>query len=246
MSKFTVMATWDDVPHLTEEDKKELWNSIPPYQRDARTKGIPQLGAGAIYPIAEDEILVEPFELPRYWPRCYGLDVGWNWTACVWAAWDQESDRVYYYSEHLRSGAEPAIHAAAIKARGDWIPGVVDPAARGRSQIDGQRLIDLYTDLGLFLAFADNSVEAGIMTTWERLSDGRLKVFNSLLNWRAQYRMYRRDEKGKIVKKDDHLMDASRYLNMSGLALAGLPPPSESDAFMASIDDRTRSFTTGY
>ena len=28
MSKFVVMATWDDVPHLTDAVKKELWDSI--------------------------------------------------------------------------------------------------------------------------------------------------------------------------------------------------------------------------
>jgi len=27
---------WDSAPHLMESQKKELWASIPPYQRDAR------------------------------------------------------------------------------------------------------------------------------------------------------------------------------------------------------------------
>ena len=36
-----VTATWDDAPHLTKEQKDELWASIPPYQRDARAKGVP-------------------------------------------------------------------------------------------------------------------------------------------------------------------------------------------------------------
>jgi hypothetical protein len=43
--KFTVMATWDDAPHLDEKTRAELFASIPAYQRDARTKGIPQLGS---------------------------------------------------------------------------------------------------------------------------------------------------------------------------------------------------------
>ena len=81
MSKLVVGATWDDVPHLSAEQKAELWGSIPPYQRDARSKGIPQLGSGAIYPVPEAEIVVDPFEIPLHWPRGYGLDVGWNRTA---------------------------------------------------------------------------------------------------------------------------------------------------------------------
>ena len=71
MSKYVVMAGWDDVPHLDEQAKKDLYASIPPYQRDARSKGIPQLGSGAIYPVPESEIVCKPFEIPRYWPRCY-------------------------------------------------------------------------------------------------------------------------------------------------------------------------------
>ena len=66
MSKLVVGATWDDVPHLSPEQKAELWGSIPPYQRDARSKGIPQLGSGAIYPVPESEIVVDPFGARRH------------------------------------------------------------------------------------------------------------------------------------------------------------------------------------
>ena len=57
-----------------------------------------------------------------------------------------------------------------------------------------------------------------------RLSTGRLKVFKTLPNWLAEFRIYRRDERGRIVKENDHLMDASRYLVVSGLNLAVLAP----------------------
>jgi len=245
MSKFVVMATWDDVPHLTAQDKADLWNSIPPFQRDARSKGIPQLGSGAIFPIQEEEIKVDPFKLPREWPRVYALDVGWNKTAAVWGAWDRDSDIIYLYSEWYRSQAEPAVNAVGIKSRGDWIWGVIDPSARGRSQVDGGRLIDEYVQLGLNLDFADNSVEAGIMTVWERLSDGRLKVFSNLSEWFGEYRIYRRDEKGKIVKSKDHLMDCTRYLVMSGLPHAITEPFKTAD-YESAWADRTRSAVTGY
>jgi hypothetical protein len=58
-------------------------------------------------------------------------------------------------------------------------------------------------------------VEAGLYEVWQRLSTGRLKIFNNLSSLRTEYRMYRRDDDGKIVKKNDHLMDAMRYLVMS-------------------------------
>ena len=211
-TKYVVMATWDDAPHLTEQSKKELWNSIPPFQRDARSKGIPQLGAGAIYPVPETDLLVDPFAIPAHWPRGYGMDVGWNCTAAVWGAHDRQTDTLYLTHEHRRSQAEPSVNAFGIKAPGDWIPGFIDPASRGRGQKDGSQLLYDYQQLGLKLQIADNGVESGLYSVWNRMSTGRLKVFRSMQNWLQEFRLYRRDEKGHVVKANDHLMDATRYL----------------------------------
>jgi hypothetical protein len=224
MSKFVTMATWADVPHLDERAKAELMASIPPYQRDARTKGIPQLGSGAIYPVSEDDIVCDPFEIPVYWPRAFAFDVGWNRTAAVWGAIDTENDIIYLYSEHYRGQAEPAVHAHAIRSRGDWIPGCIDPAARGRGQRDGQQLFQNYVDLGLQLTPADNTVEAGLFDVWQRLSTGRLRVFKTMQSWLQEYRLYRRDEKGAIVKTNDHLMDTTRYFVRTGVQIAIVDP----------------------
>jgi hypothetical protein len=223
-SRYLVQAGWDDVPHLDADTKRELLASTLPHLRDARSKGVPSLGAGAIYPVAESEVMVEPFPIPAYWPRAYGQDVGWNRTAAIWGAVDRNTDTVYLYAEHYRGQAEPSVHADAVKARGVWIPGVIDPASRGRAQKDGEQLLALYQGLGLHLTIADNSVEAGLYDVWQRLSTGRLKVFRTCLNWWAEYRLYRRDEKGRIVKANDHLMDATRYLIRSGLAVASVEP----------------------
>lgn len=224
MSKHVTTASWDEVPHLTQAQKEELYASIPPYQRDARSKGIPQLGSGAIYPIGESEFLVDPFDIPVYWPRGYGMDVGWNKTAVIWGAHDYETDTVYLYAEHYRGQAEPSVHAASIRAKGEWMHGVIDPASRGRGQKDGEQLLTSYVDLGLSISPAKNGVEAGIFDVYERLTTGRLKVFRTLQNWMFEFRLYRRDEKGQIVKQNDHLMDATRYFIVSGIGVSKIPP----------------------
>ena len=214
LGKYVVMASWDDVPHLSETDKSILFASIPPYQRDARTRGIPQLGSGAIYPVPESEYLVDPFEIPKHWPKSYGMDVGFHRTACIWLARDPDTKVVYLYHEYYKGESEPSIHAVGIKAPGKWIPGIIDTAARGRSQIDGQSLMDMYKDLGLNLKDANKAVETGLYTVWEMLSTGQIKVFSNLLNFMNEIRLYRRDEKGHIVKSNDHLMDSFRYAIM--------------------------------
>ena len=196
--------------------KDELWLSIPPFQRDARSKGIPALGSGAIYPIPESEVRVQDFEIPMHWPRAYALDNGWNNFAVVWGALDRETG-ILCVQFNLQTGtAEPAVHIDAIKNRGAWIPGVGDAADIDRH--DGQQTIDIFRRAGLDLILPDKAVEAGICDVWTMLSTGRLKVFASCAAWFEEYRLYRRDENGKIVKRNDHLLDCTRYLVRSGIA----------------------------
>ena len=241
-SRYVVHCGWDSVPHLTEAAKAELLASFPLHERAARTKGTPGLGSGAIYVTDMADFLVDPFEIPLFWPKCYGLDVGWNRTAAVWAAWDRSTDCVYVYTEHSMGNVMPAVHAAAIRARGDWIPGVIDPASRGRSQVDGTCLVDEYRALGLTLTHADNAVEAGIFAIHQRLSTGRLKVFSTCQGFRKEYLFYRRDMNGKVVKSNDHIMDAVRYLVQSGLALACCQPGSLTEMTSNTIGDRTAGY----
>ena len=93
----------------------------------------------------------------------------------------------------------------------------------GADRRTARGLIDLYEDNGLLLYDAENAVEAGLLRTWEWLSTGRLKVFDSLQSWLFEFRIYRRDEKGKVIKQHDHLMDATRYLMMTGMDLMTVP-----------------------
>lgn len=215
-----VMAGWDDVPHLSEQQKVRMLADAEVHLVDARSKGIPSIGSGAIYPVAEEQITCDDFEIPAHWRRAYGLDVGWNCTAAVFGALDPDSDILYLYSLHYQGKQEPSTHVAGIHGRGKWIPGVIDPASRGRSQKDGEQLLQIYTDLGLVLIPADNSRESGLYEVHQRLATGRLKIFKSLKPWFAEYRIYHRDEKGNVVKEKDHAMDATRYLVVSGIDVA--------------------------
>lgn len=246
MSRGVVLAGWDSVPHIKEEEKRDLLKTIPPYQRDARTKGIPQLGQGAIYPIEESEITVEAFKIPQHWPRAFALDVGWKRTAAVWGAMERETDTWYLYGEYYRGQAEPSVHAAAIRGRGVWIPGCIDPAARGRGQKDGEQLVESYRELGLDLTLADNAVEAGIFDVYERLSTGRLKVFTLLRNWLAEYRIYRRDDLGRVVKNADHLMDGTRYLIRTGPSIMTTEPVDDGDLHHHQAAQARSRTKTGY
>jgi hypothetical protein len=246
MSKALVTATWDDAPHLSQREKDELYDSLPPHQKDARSKGVPSLGAGAIYPVAESEITCEPFKLPDYFEFFAGMDVGWQWTAAVFFARDPDTRNVYIYDVYKQGQREPSVHADAIRARGDWIPIAIDPASRGRSQRDGEQLYQDYFDLGLDLVKANNSVEAGIYKFYQYLSGGKLKIFSTCKAFFEEYRVYHRDEKGQIVKQNDHVLDAGRYGLVTGIDYAMAKPLEEAWDDSPRQSGRDSNSVTGY
>lgn len=209
--KAIVQAGWDDAPWLDEDEKTKILDASEPHLRETRRNGVPSMGSGAVYPISLEQAVVDPFPIPRHFRQMYAMDVGWNRTAALWFALDPNTDTVYVYDEHYIGEQPPAVHASSIRSRGEWVPGVIDPASRGRSQGDGSQLIQSYRDLGLKIQKANNDVEGGIQEVWHRLSSGKLKVFSTLHNFAKEYVLYRRDDKGKVIKERDHLMDCLRY-----------------------------------
>jgi hypothetical protein len=240
-SRYIVQAGWDDVPHLDVKTQAELLESTPPHLRDARSKGEPSMGAGVIYPIPISDIEVRPFAIPWGWKKAYALDVGWNRTAALWGAQNPVDGTIYLYSEHYKGQQLPVVHAAAIKARGDWIRGVIDPAAKGSSQKDGLQLKAEYQALGLKLTDANNELETGLIACWQALALGQMKIFSTLQSFKAEYRVYQRDDKGRVMDgQADHLMDDMRYLWRTWNKVATLPPLKDrtSGAGMETADHR--------
>ena len=187
-------------------------------QVDALTQALNRLHgiSRRIYAVQESEIAVDPFPIPAHWPCVFGMDPRPTETAALWGAFDPTADILYVYSEHYQSGAEPAMHAHGIGSRGKWIPGLLDPKANGRSPSDGFNLMRIYQELGLNLDMAMDSEQSGVPEVLQRMRSGRLKVFRTLENFFQQYRLYRRDEHGQVVKQNDLLMNCLRYLCVSG------------------------------
>lgn len=213
------MIGWEDCPHLqppiiSNEELEDLEKDMLDHQKQARRSGRPSLGAGAIYPVDEDYILCDPFAIPEHWARAYALDVGWKKTAAVFGALDQDTNTYYLTHEYYIGEQKPIIHAHSIKGMLPWekLEAAIDPAARGRSQRDGQQLMLEYEDLGLVLRMANNAVHAGLHKVLTMMQSNQLKIFRTMPYWLKEFRLYRRDEKGNIIKENDHLMDSMRYL----------------------------------
>jgi hypothetical protein len=84
------------------------------------------------------------------------------------------------------------------------------------------------------LTLPDKAVETGIQDVYDRLSAGKLKVFASCSAWSEEFWLYRRDDRGRVVKKHDRLMDCTRYLVRSGLQrMKAEPQPGEAEDAMS-------------
>lgn len=218
--KAVVRAGWKDAVHLDTATVDGLRKSLRPHEVMAREFGEPSVGKGRVYPIEERDVKVPRFEIPPHYRRCVGVDFGWsNPTAAVWLAEDPESGIAYVTDIYFASERVPGEHAGEILRRGH-VPAVCDPAGQALGQKDGVSLVEMYAVAGLRFELADNGVEAGLMRVLELMRSGRLRVFDDLDGWWREFRLYHRDGKGRVVKRDDHLMDATRYAVVSGLPIA--------------------------
>lgn len=213
--------TIDDAEHYTPEQREVIVAAYPAHEREARARGVPVLGSGRVFPVTEDGIRCEPFDIPETWPQLGALDFGWDHpTAGVRGAHDREGD-VVYITQTYREREKPIhTHAAALRA---WSPKLLWAWPHDGLQHDkgsGEQLAEQYHDHGLATLpdraqFEDGTsgLEAGIAEMLDRMETGRLKVFRHLAEWFEEFRLYHR-KNGVIVKERDDLMAATRYLIM--------------------------------
>ena len=114
--------------------------------------------------------------------------------------------------------ATPAIHAAAIRARGTKIP-MAWPHDGDNEKSGGDQFAGQYRQHGIEMLpqparYLDqergNSVEPGLIDMLQRMETGRFKVAPHLADWWEEFRLYHRKD-GKVVKEGDDLMSATRY-----------------------------------
>lgn len=217
MSRHVTSMTIYDVEHYTDEERERIIASYPAHEREARAKGIPTMGSGRVFPVAEEEIRIAPFPIPDHWPQINGMDFGWHHPfAAVNMAWDRDADCVYITKEYRQSEATPIMHAAAVRPWGEWIPCAWPHDGYQHDKTSGQQLAEAYRQQHLNMMHEHAThpeggygTEAGITEMLQRMQTGRLKVFATCGTWFEEFRLYHRVD-GLIVKERDDLMSASR------------------------------------
>lgn len=223
-------ATWDEAPHLSEEDKKRLASSYRDHEREARTKGVPMMGEGAVFPISDEQIKVDPFKIPDHWARIKGCDFGIDHPAAgSELAWDRDQDVIYLIDCYRKKDELAPYHAAWFNKSNQFIPVAWPHDGMNREKQGGKTLAQHYRDHGVNMLSKSarypkapgeekdkggpQPVEPIVDEMLERMSTGRFKAFAHLSDFFEEKRSYHRKD-GKIVDRRDDVLKAVMYALM--------------------------------
>jgi phage terminase large subunit-like protein len=228
--QFLIRASWDDAPHLDEVTKEQLLSVYSPMEREMRSRGVPELGTGVIFPVPDEDIIVEPFPVPDHWVKLIGNDLGFdhpNGSALVTK--DPGNDTYYLIDEYSERKQTIPMHAIGIRAMGGATIPCQFPhdAFKHDTSGSGKQFIKLYEQQGLKVVpntFSNppsvdgkpggNSVEFGLHWMLTKMQEGKLKIFSTCRKWLQEKATYHRKD-GKIIALGDDMISASRYAFLS-------------------------------
>jgi len=208
-------------PYYPKAEFERAKRTLDPRIFDMRYRGIFRKMSGLIYPDFNQKNIIDPFDIPKDWPVFGGIDFGWNNPFVALKMAIDKDDIVYIFDEYYRAGAYLEEHAKHLDGS---ITYYADPSAKqdieelnhihikvknpsksgsGEETFHASFLYDVRP--------ADNAVDKGIELVGSLIRTNRLKVFKTCKNFLDEVETYHRDEKDRIVKKDDHCMDAGRY-----------------------------------
>jgi phage terminase large subunit-like protein len=232
-----VVVDMDDNPHLSESGKARQLAKYSGPEREARKSGKFVSFSGLIYPRGPE--VVPPVDrIPPGAEVFRGIDPGWRHMLAVVYCYLDFDDMLVVFDEVALRGATVKEAAVEMRKRDlrwghraesghvtplqvNWT--VIDPASRNKNAQTGRSDQAEFADHGVFTIPGQNAVSAGINRVRERLDARRLQVTVNCPELLGQFRRYRwvrdtgrteHESREQPVKKDDHLLDALRYVVM--------------------------------
>jgi hypothetical protein len=228
-----VVVDMDDNPHLSETGKARALAQYSGPEREARKSGRFVSFSGLIYPKFGECTIPQIDRVPPGAEVFAGIDPGYRHLAAVLYAYlDHDDDLVVFDEIGLKQKTVKDVCAAMRLLDAKWgfedQPlqrnwSVIDPASRNKNNQTGRSDQQEFADNGVFTIPGQNEVRAGINRVQERIDAGKLHVTancTGLLQEGRKYRWVKETGRGENeareapVKKDDHRLDALRYIVM--------------------------------
>lgn len=208
----------EDAKHIPAEERQKIIDGYLPHEREARVRGVPLLGSGAVFVMPEGAV-VEPRieQIPKEWVKIWGIDFGIDHPfAGALLLWDRETDIIHIHHAFRMPDKFPIDHAAAMKPIGIEVPVAWPQDGTAREKSGGGPLHLLYSAQGLRMLHehatwpdGGRSTEAGVLEMQERERGGKLKYASHLSDLLEERRFYHRKD-GQLVKIKDDIISAVR------------------------------------
>lgn len=225
-----VQVDMDENPHLNQISKERILSGLTEEERAARKSGKFIHFQGLVYEeFEESKHVVETVSREQLKGQDIrvGIDPGIETTAVVFCAFDRDNAMLVFDELYLHGNdAVPEVAAHRIKTVCKaW--GVkpsyymIDPSARNRSLVNAEQVSGAYYRAGIMTHPGQNALEAGVFEMKRRLQHDptALVVSGKCRHWLWECKRYRQqprtDGEFGVIRKDNHLMDATRYVAMS-------------------------------
>jgi len=275
-----VVVDMDDNPHLSQRGKERQLAKYSGPEREARKSGRFVAFSGLIYP-HPPETIPQIDRIPPGAEVFRGIDPGWrHMLAVVYCYLDFDDNLVVFDEIALRGSTvreaceemrRRDLRWGYRKSENDVVPlqvnwTVIDPASRNKNAQTGRSDQSEFADHGIYTIPGQNAVSAGINRVKERIDARRLLVAANCPELLGQFRRYRwvkntgrgeHEAKAEPVKRDDHLLDALRYVIMQR-PLAPVRPRETGEATpqqrmlkrhmerVAKLGKRSKTLSSGY
>ncbi|EBW2292215.1 hypothetical protein DFV88_24845 [Salmonella enterica subsp. enterica serovar Newport] len=241
-------ASWDDCPNFSPEMIEKELSQYPKWQHEMRRRGLPVLGTGAVFDVADEQIKIMAVNPGPDWEAIAAIDWAENLdpTAVVVALRNLSNMHYYitdvFYLDGDSYSRSPANVAAILQST---YPGITVIRPHDHPALSNQ-----LRELGINVSYEpfrnppqselkanraisresaekSNSIEVGLDEMRLLFSEDRLKVLAHCEKWFIEKNgyFYSQDKNtGKVRLKGqqgDHALDASRYAILSLMANRG-------------------------
>lgn len=212
----------------------------PEWYRKKYFEGSFEYNSGMVYPEASSTFIdpypvvpdkTDEFGIPWDWERIIGMDYGLrNPTAVPFGAINPKTGEVVIYRDYYVAEKTLPYHAKELKKMIDPIPTgrirfmVADPAIKNRMNdvIGGKNIQSHFMEYGLYWQLGNNNLEYGLAKVNAYIEAEKIKIYKTCVNLIKEMLQYTYPEVDidnadenldeKPEKKNDHLMDAMRYM----------------------------------
>lgn len=216
---YYTQSGWGDNPFLSSTEKKKMETDYPSYELPARRDGVPVYGTGRVFEFDINSVVtVSQGDLPVR--LIAGIDPSVTSNG-VWGGVLLEVDNngvVTIVNEYCSRGMRMDEHANAL-LKGMLrnlpnVPIICDPAGGGENDegLSAIKYLKWECGLNIIPAYKANKAKNFAIDKIMRLQrEGLFRIHPHCVNTVIEMESYARDENQKIIKKNDHIIDALLY-----------------------------------